>query len=112
VLLPSGRDHVKNAEDLSAVPDHLPVTGLPPMERTGSINDEGGPGGHVPILVEDAVGLNYRAVDVTQQWKREFPSLRKCRVARGGSPLIASKSIGISPGPTPGGRRWVGPARC
>ena len=62
---------------------NLAVTRLAPAKHPGPLDDEGGPVGHVPDLVEDAVGSNGGAVDIAQQRKREVSGLGKRIVAEG-----------------------------
>ena len=77
------RDHVEDSKELDAIPDHVSVANLPPPKHAGPIDDESGSVGHVPILVEHAIGSNGSAVHVTQEWKRELASLCECLVAKG-----------------------------
>jgi len=64
-------DHVQNAEDLGAVANHVPVTGLAPPEEALLVHHESGAVGHVAGLIVHAVRADGLAVDVAQERERE-----------------------------------------
>ena len=94
-LPPRALDDVEDAENLGAIAHHVPVAGLPPAKRTVAIHDEGGAVGHVPVLVEDAVGADGFAVDVAQQRERKARGLGEGLVAEETVP--ADREEGCSP---------------